>query len=78
MGGAPNGCGGGDGGKGGSGGAGSGGAGGVSAGILYKGAKPVLDATQVATGDFGAKGPGGKPGTNDGIDGQKAESLEVQ
>jgi len=37
----------------------------------------VLDATTVATGGFGLKGPGGKPGTNDGIDGVKAETLEA-
>jgi len=75
--GSPNGCGGGDGGKGGDGGAGGGGAGGVSVGVLYKGPKPVIDATSVATGSFGLKGTGGKPGVNDGIDGVKAETLEA-
>jgi hypothetical protein len=77
VGGAPNGCGGGDGGKGANGGSGSGGAGGHSVGVLYKGPKPTLDATPITTGAFGAKGPGGTPGVNDGLDGQKADTLEV-
>ncbi len=63
-------CLGGNGGKGGNGGAGGGGAGGISVGVLYKGPKPAIDAT-ITTG---AKG---NPG-NDGIDGQKADSLEIQ
>ena len=62
----------------GDGGAGAGGAGGVSVGVLYKGSQPTLDQTTVTTGALGPKGAGGKPGTNDGIDGQKADALEVQ
>jgi hypothetical protein len=75
--GGPSGCGAGDGGHGGDGGSGSGGAGGHSVGVLYKGPKPTLDATPITTGAFGAKGPGGTPGVNDGLDGQKADTLEV-
>jgi hypothetical protein len=75
--GGSNGCGAGDGGKGGDGGAGGGGPGGVSVGVLYKGPKPTLDGTAATTGAPGAKGTGGKPGINDGIDGQKAETLEA-
>jgi len=72
------GCGGGDGGKGGDGGAGGGGAGGLSVGLLYKGPRPSLDpGSLVTTGPFGPKGQGGKPGTNDGLDGTKADALEV-
>lgn len=68
-------CNGGNGGKGGSGGGGGGGAGGISVGVLYKGAKPTLDAaTTVKTGAFGAKGVGAGL---DGLDGQKADTLEV-
>jgi hypothetical protein len=68
-------CNGGNGGKGGNGGGGGGGAGGLSVGVLYKGAKPVLDtATKVTTGAFGTKGVGAGL---DGIDGQKADTLEV-
>jgi hypothetical protein len=62
-------CLGGNGGKGGNGGTGGGGAGGVSVGVLYKGTKPSIDAT-ITTGAKGAPG-------NDGIDGQKAETLEA-
>lgn len=72
------GCGGGNGGKGGDGGAGGGGAGGISVAVLYKGAKPIMDSTQVTAGDFGAKGTGGTPGANDGVDGKKGEALEIQ
>jgi hypothetical protein len=71
------GCGGGNGAKGGNGGASGGGAGGLSVGILYKGTKPTLDATTITTGAFGTKGLGGAPGMNDGIDGQKADTLEA-
>ncbi len=73
-----NGCPGGDGGKGGRGGAGAGGAGGVSAAVVYKGAKPVVESSSVATGDKGQKGAGGKPGQNDGADGLKTDALESQ
>lgn len=68
-------CNGGNGGKGGAGGAGGGGAGGVSVGVLYKGAKPAVDAS-VTTGAKGSAGPGAAG--NDGIEGQKAATLEVQ
>jgi hypothetical protein len=68
-------CQGGNGGKGGNGGGGGGGAGGITAGVLYKGAKPTLDtATKVTTGAFGTKGVGAGL---DGIDGQKADTLEA-
>jgi hypothetical protein len=70
-------CDGGNGGKGGNGGAGAGGAGGISAGVLYKGAKPTIDAT-ITIGAKGAKGAGGVPGTNDGLDGDAKDSLEIQ
>ncbi len=69
----PPGCTGGPGGNGGKAGAGAGGAGGVSVAILWNGANaPTLDgattgALFVATP--GAKGQGGTPGINDGIDG---------
>jgi hypothetical protein len=71
-------CVGGTGGTGGKGGAGAGGSGGVSAGVVYKGAKPTLDgATTITTGTAGTKGAGA--GTNnDGLDGQKADTLEAQ
>jgi hypothetical protein len=70
--GANGGCVGGQGGSGGSGGGGGGGAGGVSAGVLYKGPAPAIDATTTMgyqQGQPGAKGPGGAPGTDDGIAG---------
>lgn len=63
-------CTGGNGGKGGNGGAGGGGAGGLSVGVLYKGSRPAVEATIVT----GAKGDPG----NDAVDGQKADSLEIQ
>ena len=66
------------GGTGGTGGGGSGGAGGLSVGILYKNGAPNLETSPVTTGAFGAKGIGGATPTNDGPDGQKAESLEIQ
>ena len=46
----------------------------AAAGIVYKGAKPSVQAT-IATGTPGAKGIGGVPGTNDGIEGVKAETV---
>jgi hypothetical protein len=68
-------CNGGNGGKGGSGGGGGGGAGGVSAGVLYKGAKPTLDgSTKVTTGALGGKGVGAGL---DGVDGQKADMVQA-
>jgi hypothetical protein len=63
-------CSGGNGGKGGNGGAGGGGAGGISIGVLYKGPKPTVDAT-IKTGLKGAP-------ANAALDGQSADSLEVQ
>jgi hypothetical protein len=44
----------------------------MSAGVLYSGAMPMLDAatqSSFQTGQVGAKGTGGVPGTNDGIPG---------
>lgn len=80
--GAGAGCSGGNGGSGGAGGAGGGGAGGVSVGILYEGTAPTIDnATQGATTvapSGGAKGTGGAPGMNDGVDGVAQSMLEVQ
>lgn len=72
------GCSGGNGGKGADGGAGGGGAGGVSAGVVWKGKTPTLTATTPKLGNKGAKGVGGKAGTNDGIDGDAKPTLEVQ
>lgn len=72
------GCNGGDGGKGADGGPGGGGAGGVSAGVVWKGKTPTLNGTTPKLGNKGAKGVGGKPGTNDGIDGDAKPTLEVQ
>ncbi len=72
------GCVGGTGGTGGTGGASAGGAGGISVGVLYKGSQPTLDPTTTTgttVGKAGAKGVGGKPGTNDGIDGMAQPSL---
>jgi hypothetical protein len=62
-------CTGGAGGKGGSGGTGAGGSGGISAGILHKGAAPVVDAettTATVVKKAGNKGTGGTSPTNDG------------
>jgi len=74
----PDGCAGGKGGKGGSGGAGGGAAGGISVGIAYQGTAPMPDAaTAITVGTSGTKGLGGVPGTNDGIDGQAQNILEV-
>jgi hypothetical protein len=47
------------------------------AGVLYKGSKPTLDATTTTTGDSGAKGTGGVPTANDGVDGQKTDALQL-
>jgi hypothetical protein len=73
AGGAPvtgNGCHGGEGGNGSRGGAGGGGAGGVSASLMYSGATPTIDAaTTFTVGNAGARGKGGTPGLNDGIQG---------
>ena len=67
-------CDGGNGGKGGNGGAGGGGAGGLSVGVLYKGTKPAIDAA-ITTGAKGSAGTGAA--SNNGVDGQKADSLEA-
>jgi len=67
---------GGNGGRGGVGGAGGGGAGGISAGVVYKGAKPVVQAT-FTTGRPGVKGVGGIPGTNDGVEGVASEVFLI-
>ncbi|MCK6535406.1 MAG: hypothetical protein L6Q84_20730 [Polyangiaceae bacterium] len=72
------GCQGGAGGKGADGGAGGGGAGGVSAGVVWKGKAATLTATAPKVGKKGTKGAGGKPGVNDGIDGDAKPTLEVQ
>ena len=48
----------------------------MTAGIVYKGAKPTVQAT-IATGSLGAKGLGGAPGLNDGVDGVKADVFLV-
>jgi hypothetical protein len=72
------GCQGGKGGTGGTGGSGAGGAGGVSAGIVWKGSSPTLDATNITTGDKGSAGTGGKPGQNDGPDGVKMDVFEAK
>jgi hypothetical protein len=49
----------------------------VSVGILYKGTKPTTDTTTITTGAAGPKGDGGSPGVNDGVGGQKADTVEV-
>ena len=72
------GCNGGKGGAGADGGAGGGGAGGVSAGVVWKGKAATLTATTPKLGNKGTKGAGGKPGVNDGIDGDAKPTLEVQ
>ncbi len=73
------GCQGGIGGPGGNGGAGGGGAGGVSAGIVHKGTAPTVDSnTTITPGKKGAPGIGGKPGSNDGIDGLAQDVVEVK
>lgn len=65
---------GGPGGQGAGGGAGGGGAGGITVGIAYRGAKPKFQGT-ITTGALGERGGGGILGTNDGIDGVKADTL---
>ena len=75
---ANGGCSGGKGGPGADGGAGGGGAGGVSAGVVWKGKAATLTATTPKLGNKGTKGAGGKPGVNDGIDGDAKPTLEVQ
>jgi hypothetical protein len=75
------GCQGGHGNVGGSGGPGGGGAGGISAGVLYKGSAPTLDhptSSMLVQGTAGAKGSGGAPGTNDGIDGPSGLQVLAQ
>lgn len=72
------GCQGGDGGKGGRGGASAGGAGGISAGVVFKGSKPILSNSTATPGTKGSKGTGGKPNVNDGLDGQAIDVFEVK
>jgi hypothetical protein len=48
----------------------------VTAGIVFVGVKPTIDAT-IATGAKGEAGIGGVAGINDGLDGVKADVLEV-
>jgi hypothetical protein len=72
------GCEGGFGGFGGRGGAGGGGAGGISVGVLWSGeAGPTMYRNEFWRGNPGAKGIGGEPGVNDGIDGIQDKELEV-
>lgn len=73
-------CAGAGGGAGGTGGAGAGGSGGVSAGVLHKGAAPVLDAATTAAitlGKPGEKGVGGTPQVNDGKPGDSKKVLPL-
>ena len=73
------GCQGGSGGKGADGGAGGGGAGGISVAVLWKGTQPALDGSAKLTlGKKGNKGAGGKPGSNDGVDGVAQNAFEVK
>jgi len=72
------GCRGGNGGHGGKGGAGGGGAGGLSAGVVYRGAKPNVAATIITKGTKGAKGVGGNPTQNDGVEGDAVDTREFQ
>jgi hypothetical protein len=75
---APSACPGGAGGFGGKGAAGGGGAGGISAGVVWSGdAAPSLTGTTRSLGLPGAKGLGGEPGTNDGIDGVAEDVIEM-
>jgi hypothetical protein len=73
------GCAGGVGGQGGMGGAGGGGVGGISVGILYTGTEPVYDSTTsfVVPASPAAKGSGGDPGVNDGMDGIAQASFQA-
>jgi Protein of unknown function (DUF1565) len=72
-------CPGGNGGKGGAGAAGGGGAGGISVGIVWKGAmQPTVSAdTTITNGKAGDAGPGGVPGTNDGMAGVAQKVLPL-
>lgn len=72
-------CGGGSGGFGAAGAAGGGGAGGISAGIVWQGdtAPNVSSDTTVTFGKPGSSGPGGVPGTNDGVAGVARDVLEI-
>jgi hypothetical protein len=77
--GSPPGCAGGSGGTGGTGGTGAGGVGGISVGVLYKGNTPTVDSATmgaITLGTAGAKGVGGKPGTNDGIAGVAMATMQ--
>lgn len=73
---ALNGCGGGAGGGGGKGAIGGGGAGGVSVGVLYVGIAPDVDPATAAAMNLGPAGKGGA-GTNAGVDGRLAATLEA-
>jgi hypothetical protein len=54
------------------------GAGGISVGIIWKGdAAPTQSGLTVTTGTAGAKGIGGDPGMNDGVDGVAQEVLKT-
>lgn len=71
-------CNGGSGGVGGKGGAGGGGAGGTSAGVAYKGTKPVIDSKTAESTSIGKKGIGGQLlGTNPGADGVQEKELRI-
>jgi hypothetical protein len=71
-------CDGGAGGYGGRGGAGGGGAGGISVGVLWRGESgPSILGNEYTLGSPGAKGIGGEPGVNDGIEGVAEEVLEI-
>ncbi len=73
------GCAGGAGGPGGYGGAGRGGAGGVSAGVLYTGIKPLIDAPTLGSIQVGARGTGGlDPSLTRALDGVTSPVLETK
>ncbi|MCC6668613.1 MAG: hypothetical protein IT375_33015, partial [Polyangiaceae bacterium] len=73
------GCMGGAGGKGADGGAGGGGAGGISVAAVWKDTQPTIDGSaKITLGKKGNKGPGGKAGSNDGIDGVAQSAFEVK
>jgi hypothetical protein len=76
---SPTACPGGAGGFGGKGAASGGGAGGISVGVLWTGeSAPVIDGTTTTLlGMPGAKGIGGDPGINDGIDGVAENMLKA-
>lgn len=65
------------GGIGGDGGAGAGGGGGLSVAVLFRGSQPLLTDTTVVPGAAGARGRGGNPGVNDGLDGLARRDLQV-